>query len=119
MALIVKGVQEAPASNRRGVDVEAPTTSSRGIQEHEAIRQYRSALLAAHGVGCPLPDAHETAFEEFCRGGLSWGNERRTGCTESARETRLFRCGSYRDLSSSEVAYVTTASGPAMVVLGV
>ena len=116
MALIVKGVQEAPASNRRGIDVETPATSSRSIQEHEAIRQYRSALLAAHGVGCPLPDAHETALEEFCRRGLSWGNKRRTRCTESARETRLFWCASYRDLSSSEAAYVTT--GPAMVFLG-
>lgn len=32
MAFVVKGVQDVPASLRRGVDVEAPATSSRGIQ---------------------------------------------------------------------------------------
>jgi hypothetical protein len=87
MALIAKGVQEALASNRRGIDVDAPATSGRGIQEHEAIRQDGSALLAAHGIGCPLPDAHEAAFEEFRRGGLSWGNEHRTRRPRSTRET--------------------------------
>src|SRR6266702_2295774 len=46
-----------------------------------------------------------------------WGTKGVLGELHQHWETRLFWSGSYRGRSSSEAAYVTTASGPAMVIL--
>jgi hypothetical protein len=48
-----------------------------------------------------------------------WGTKGELGVLDQQWTYECFGVGSYRDLSSSEAAYVTTASGPAMVFLGV